>query len=172
MNWDKNKNILAAICSHLRSFELFLYSILDDEFFKYYNLYWDEVNKQNSTQFVKIPVLPKYEAVRCTRLAEFHFLFDKLKIGQLKCTIDANMKVLMGYPAGSSIPSGDYYLSTDSEPGSNPEAGKFGYALGADGTRPYLDNNGVIDAFNFQWCYCLSLVVSAAVKMIWTLLSD
>lgn len=85
--------------------------------------------------------VPSFDAVRCSRFAEYNFFIDKVKIGQLQCLKNDKVKVLMGYQASSTIPNGSYYMATNSE---------FFYSIGGAGTSPYLDGNAMGETSNFQ----------------------
>lgn len=64
---------------------------------------------------------------------------DKVKLCKLQCTRNENMNIVMGFRASSAIPSGNYYLMTNSE---------YFYALGANGTQSYLD--GLVYGMSFS----------------------
>lgn len=86
--------------------------------------------------FRRIP----FEAVLCTRFAEFNFLIDKVKFGKLQCSRSSDMKVIMGYELNSATPTGNYYLTTNSE---------FWYSIGENGTDPYV--NGIVPTEDFDF---------------------
>lgn len=123
----KTSFTFTAICSHLRAVELYAESVIIDTLSPYPAIsdHYDQ----------------PFDAVRCSRSEEFNFFIDKVKIGKLHCRENANMKVQMGKPASGLIPSGNYYLVTDSS---------HYYSLGINGTRPYLDGNALAQEFNFQ----------------------
>lgn len=113
----------------------------------YVNSMIDELKNTNNNYTVvtgfpipqRLSSVDEFEAVRCTRSAEFHFLFDKIKIGPLQCTDNTNMKVLMGSRASPDIPSGNYYMVTN----------EF-FPLGATGIRTYLQGNALGEGFSYQ----------------------
>lgn len=117
-----------AICNHLRAVEYYAESLAVNTFIKIAQIGFLFQN------FRRIP----FEAVLCSRFAEFNFFFDKVKFGKLQCTQSSNTKVIMGYQLSPETPSGNYYLTTNSE---------FWYSIGENGTKAYLD--GVAPAENF-----------------------
>lgn len=95
-------------------------------------------------QVIVDELYPEYDAVRCTRPAEFNFLIDKVKLGKLQCfPLSGNVvnKPIMGVNMKSTFSEGDYYLVTNSDVESS---------LGKNGTRPYIDGNALAEGLNFQ----------------------
>lgn len=95
--------------------------------------------------FPNIPELannfPRFKAVRCTRLAEFNFFFDKVKVGKLQCVKYSGVEAIMGYESNPAIKPGNYYLSTYSN---------VFYALSDEGIIPYLTDNASAGTHSFQ----------------------
>lgn len=87
------------------------------------------------------PPHPPFESVRCTRLAEFNFFIDKIKIGKLQCTKNNDMTVELGYLASAAIPEGNYYLATNAE---------VIFSFGGEGVVPYLKENAISEGNRFQ----------------------
>lgn len=86
-----------------------------------------------------------FDAVRCSRWAEFNFFIDKVKIGPLQCMKNDNLKVRMGIQATSAIPEGNYYLTTNSDC-----LPFYGYSLAANGILPYLEGIAPSEINSFQ----------------------
>lgn len=115
-----------AVCSHLRAIELYANSV---------------VRETLAIIAYRVYLYPAFVSVQCSRLAEFNFLIDKIKIGELQCEKSDDMTVKMGYLATSAIPEGNYYLATNSE---------YFFSLGDDGIEPYLEGNAISEGNRFQ----------------------
>lgn len=119
----------------MRAVEYFAESILVNTIFLLSELFPGTSDNNIDTNY------PKFNAIRCTRFAEFNFFIDKVKVGKLQCVNANGLQAIMGYEANPAIMPGNYYLSTNS--------GMF-YAVSNYGTTPYLNNNATNEEHGFQ----------------------
>lgn len=119
----------------MRSVEYFAESIITDTINMLPQLF------PNNPAFTGDSEFSGFNAVRCSRFAEFNFLFDKVKIGKLQCVNDSSAEVLMGYSTNPAISPGNYYLATFSD---------IFYGIGIDGVTPYFSDNVMGETHSFQ----------------------
>lgn len=117
------KHFFTDICNDVRAVELYAESVYV------------------ATLYSSPDEFPSLEAVLCTRLAEFNFLIDKLKISKLQCTRNETNKVYLGLLASSDMTQGNYYLAT---------YGEIAYGLGDDGVLPYINGTAINEQIGFQ----------------------